>query len=56
MIYAPTANLNYNQGTSQNNGTIMIVVGSLNYNGTTTSLFGVPAGVGGTPSIAVLGE
>jgi|SRR5579884_153503 len=56
MIYAPTANLNYNQGASANTGTIMIVAGSLNYNGTTTSLFGVPTGPGGSPSIAVLGE
>jgi hypothetical protein len=57
MIYAPAANLNYNQFTSTTQGNVLIIAGTLNANGSISGFFNAP---GGPPNITiqvpVLGE
>lgn len=57
MIYAPSANLNYNQYNTTNQGAVLIIAGSLNANGGVVSIGNAP---GGQPTyntqIPVLGE
>lgn len=57
MIYAPSANLNYNQYTTTTQGAVLIITGSLNANGGVNSIFNAP---GGQPTynvqVPVLGE
>ncbi len=57
MIYAPSANLNYNQYTTTTQGSVLIIVGTLNANGGVNSIFNAP-GPPGTFSVQVpyLGE
>jgi hypothetical protein len=56
MMYFPSANLNYNQGSSVNTGSVLIIAGTLNYNGSTTNIFNVPTNNSTIVDIAVLGE
>lgn len=57
MIYAPSANLNYNQYTTTVAGSVLIVVGTLNANGGVTSIFNAPGGQPTyTTQVPVLGE
>lgn len=57
MIYAPSANLNYNQYTTTTSGSVLIIAGTLNANGGVNSIFNAP---GGQPTytvqVPVLGE
>lgn len=57
MIYAPSANLNYNQYTTTTSGNVLIIAGTLNANGGVNSIFNAPGG-GGTYNVQVpvLGE
>jgi len=50
MIYAPSANMNYNQYTTTTQGNVLIIVGTLNANGGINSIFNAP---GGPPSYDV---
>ena len=56
MLYAPSANFNYNQGSATASGTPLIIVGALNFNGGSTSVFSAPASGSFISDIAVLGE
>jgi Flp pilus assembly protein TadG len=56
MLYFPTAPLNYNSGISTNSGNALIVSGTLNYNGSNTTIFNPPASGAFITSAAVLGE
>ncbi len=51
LVYAPSANLNYNKATTTTSGDVLIVAGELNANGGLTSLINAP---GGPPAITVL--
>ena len=56
MIYAPNSNFNYNQGSATASAAPLIIVGSLNFNGGSTTIFSVPGGGVYITDIAVLGE
>lgn len=56
MVYAPSANLNFNQGNTTTGGAALIIVGTLNFNGTNTGVFNSPGGPTTTTDIAILGE
>lgn len=57
MIYAPSANLNYNQYTTTTAGSVLIIVGTLNANGGVSSIFNAPGGpTGQNIQVPVLAE
>ena len=57
MIYAPSANLNYNQYTTTTQGSVLIIVGTLNANGGVNSIFNAPGSPGTfTVQVPYLGE
>lgn len=57
MIYAPSANLNYNQYTTTTAGNVLIIAGTLNANGGVNSIFNAPSPTGTyTVQVPYLGE
>ena len=57
MIYAPSANLNDNASVQSSTGSgVLVIVGTLNFNGGFNGLFGAPGGGSITIQTAVLGE
>jgi Putative Flp pilus-assembly TadE/G-like len=57
MMYFPSANLNYNAGSStQGGGGVLIISGQANFNGNFSSLLGGPGEGNTTTKVAVLGE
>lgn len=57
MMYFPSANLNYNAGSSNQGGAgVLIISGTANFNGSLSNLFGAPGEGATSTKIAVLGE
>jgi hypothetical protein len=56
MIYAPSANLNYNQYTTTSAGAVLLIAGGLNANGGLSNFLSAPGGSSSTIKVAVLAE
>lgn len=57
MMYFPSANLNFNAGnTTQGGSGVLLIAGTMNFNGSLANFFGAPGEGNTTTQIAVLGE